>query len=114
MGLLGRLTGKVRCPACSSFARHPLDKEREAEIRDDNASDNSEFGKLLRSATPESVHQEMEAMGIPRPGKRTVRAFVCGSCRNAFDLDTEMIWAKTAKQIGNEKAAAAYRELQEE
>jgi ribosomal protein L44E len=111
MGLLGRLTGKVRCPACTSFARHSLDREREAEIRDENR-DECGFGRVM-SQLGGDTNRQLRAMGITPTGeKKTVRAFVCGSCGHRFDLETEMIWSRIAKQTGDPAAAAEYRKLE--
>ena len=106
MGLLGRLTGEVRCPACSSVARHSRDHEREAEVR-------AETDALIEAVSGPSLPMDaiLEGLGISAWGKRSLRAFICGSCGESFDLATEMTWAKSAKHIGDERAATSYREM---
>ncbi len=109
MGLLGKLTGKVRCPACSSVARHFRDPDREAEVREETAA-------LIETVSGPSLPMDdiLEGLGISAWCKRTLPAYICGSCGESFDLETERTWAENARQMGDERAAARYRELRVE
>ena len=109
MALLGILTRKVRCPACSSVARHYRDQAREAEVREATVA-------LIEDVSgPKSYLDDiLEGLGISAWSKRSVRFFVCGSCGESFDMDTEMTWAETARQIGDRRASAGYGEMRAE
>lgn len=105
MELPAILTGKVRCPACSCVARHSRDEELEAEIREAVMA-------LIEDVSGPRLPADdiLEALGISTWGKGNVRAFVCSSCGETFDSNTERAWARRSKQIGDGKASAGYRE----
>ncbi len=109
MGVLGRLIGKVRCPACASVARHLRDRNREAEIREVTATLLEEV-----SGPPRDGDALLKGLGGHAWGEQRTRAYVCSSCGERFDSDAEMIWAKRAKRIGDQEASAWYREIRED
>ena len=108
MGVLGRLIGKVRCPVCASVARHPRDRNREAEIREVTAT-------LLEdvSGPPRDGDALLKGLGGHAWGEQRKRAYICSSCGVRFDSDAALIWDKRAKRLGDQEASARYREFRE-
>ena len=106
MGFFGHLTGKVRCPACSSFARHARDPEQEAELRESTSA-------LIEAVSGPTLPADalMRGLGMSPFAIRDARVFVCRSCAESFDSDTERTWAENAQQSGDEEASAAYRAM---
>lgn len=105
MELPAMLTGKIRCPACSSAARHSHDEELETEIRE------AVIALIEHVSGPRLPADDiLEGLGICAWGKGNVRAFVCSSCGETFDSSTERAWARRAKQIGDERACAGYHQ----
>ena len=93
MSLLGFLVGKVRCPRCGAYERHPRDLAAERE---------------------EGEHQRrMKELGWPKSMQKdgTPRAFVCAECEHRFDLDSEVRWARLAKQTSEAYALKSYAEV---
>jgi hypothetical protein len=92
MSLLGFMVGKIRCPQCGAYERHPRDAVREREIS-------------------ESIRNRA-AIGIDLGSRKPLpRAFVCAGCEHRFDLDEALDWAQVAKRIGDVAARSGYVEM---
>ncbi len=93
MSLLGSLMGKVRCPKCGAYERHPRDTQKEREIAEGN--------------------RMSKRVGLGS-GDQSERAFVCTRCSYRFDLDSALRWAPLARQTSEQFAIREYAKARKE